>query len=212
VTAFVVTLGFGLPESCRIASRGFCWLHLRFDVGIATLGVATIGARFPTSCPVASQSSLLLNMASFVGVTTIGVATRGIIFPTSCPMASRGSIVPNMASCGASWRKSRRSASVFVTSGGSHTLIMASFRGVATLGFGFPTSCPIVSRYSSAKYCLVAASRPSASVLLLRVRWYPEAHLCQEWRLVGASRRKSSRRPTSIYQRRGEWYPEAHLR
>jgi hypothetical protein len=59
--AGVATLGVGLPESRRFASRIFYWPHLRD------------GVDFPISCPVESRCSSIQEMVSFAGVTTLGV-------------------------------------------------------------------------------------------------------------------------------------------
>jgi hypothetical protein len=102
VTVLVATLGVGLPESCRMSSRGFYWLHLHFQVGVG----------FPISCLVANRGSPALNMASFGGIATLGVrcpslfavvsggspvvnaaSFGGVGFPISCPVATRGASV-----------------------------------------------------------------------------------------------------------------------
>jgi hypothetical protein len=75
----VVTPGIGLPESCSMASQGFYWHNLHFEVSDTALGVATLGVGLPTSFPVVSRGSLALNMVSFGGVT-ICVGNLGVSF------------------------------------------------------------------------------------------------------------------------------------
>jgi hypothetical protein len=72
-------LGVYLSQSWHMASRCFCWLHLRFVVGVG----------FLTSCKMSSRrsSNLHLNIQTFCCVVTLGVD-----LPASCLMASRGLI------------------------------------------------------------------------------------------------------------------------
>jgi hypothetical protein len=140
VTVFVVTLGIGLPGSCRMASLGFCWLHLHFEVCVA----------FPTSCPAQSRDLPVLNMASFDGVTTICVATLGVVFHRHVRWHPEFYLCQIWRLVGASRRKtSRRSASVsIVVSRGILRLSygnLTSFGGVATVSVGFPGSFPMLS-------------------------------------------------------------------
>jgi hypothetical protein len=60
-TIAAVTLSVGLPESCRVASRGYSWLNLECWVRVAMAGVG-----LPASCIVASLGSctLLWNLES----------------------------------------------------------------------------------------------------------------------------------------------------
>jgi hypothetical protein len=146
-----------------MASRGFYWLRLHLEAGVV----------FPTSFAVAYRGSPALNIVYFGAITTVGVGC-----PTSYPMASRGSFVPSKVSRGGvatlgfgflklcplgfldpstpnvvSLSGVGFPASFPTTYGGSLTIILASFGGVAmidvaTLGVGFP-SCPMVSPGSS---------------------------------------------------------------
>jgi hypothetical protein len=54
-----------------MASRGFCWINLYFEVGVAKFDAAALVDGFPTSFPVLSRGKPALNMASF-GVATLG--------------------------------------------------------------------------------------------------------------------------------------------
>jgi hypothetical protein len=103
-TIGVPTLGVGLSQSLHMTSRGLYWPHLRFGVG-----VATIGACFPSSYQI-SRGSSTLNLASFRGVATLGFG-----LPASCLKASRGFSWPNLEF----WVVAR-SASVFRRRVGSH--------------------------------------------------------------------------------------------
>lgn len=119
------------------------------------LVIATLG--FPASCPMASRVSFVPNMASYGVIMTNVVATLDVGFPKSYPLVTRGSRKVNYGvfyrSCKNLHHDARRRFSSVIYNGirrlacaklgvfGGDAMI-----GVAMLGVGFPTTCPMIPR------------------------------------------------------------------